>query len=904
MNEIEKTTTFLQDIASLPVALQKEAIDKKIADLVSQQLRLKQSASPSGVAVPDTSLLHRPQEPTDLHFIETLLQTLRTKRAELETIPTKEELADLFHQAMHQPLKENKDKDLLHFFKQCCRYPNLGDIQEILQSDPNFAINAPLHIQFSAKDTPPIIVSKFGIDTFVTIAVAQKDSQLLRLLHTLGADINSMINFYKTPFIIAATNHDAKMIQLLKQMGADINGLSHKCRTPFTLAVTRKDREMMQLLKDAGSNINGVDGDGYTPLTFAINYNDPELIQWLLELGADVNGIDGRGQTPLTYAVSSNNPEMVRSLKALGANINSVDAHGLTLLDVAINKNDLQMVKTVIDLGTDINVFDRKKNALYLAILAKNQPLIEFLQKECHADPKIANQLIDCNHTALLTGLYGKVAIKDTHGQNQFFELEGGDEAFATQHLLQTVTSFFSSPILTQEELPNEAREHIQTILHQTYQISNEPEHCSNEDIVATIHRGETVAISSGWEDHTISIVFSDNKIFICNRGRGRKKHAIMAYQCPSTNITSEFIAEIRNTNLANAREFVATCQQHGVLGTKLSKDCFNMRMQKVGNCSWANTKPIVQVLLYLELKKLKPTLPSSELRKEAYRIYKLWSAQVRMEATRKYALSPIENIIPEMLTKLIEKTVSSRSLTQAQKEELLTLLQQRIKEKTDLLEQAGEHFPDTEEIKAIKAAEEAHDMASLRKLLSHAYYRHNTLLVQRILSAYRLSDLPYLHAIAMKIATDTYTPPPLEDLQRLQKKDTTHQLSALLTLAIQNKDPLMVLILHKLGVNIRSMNEYGRSALSSAVLEEDQDMVQTLIELGAGSNDIDEHGQTPLTVAALTQNLKMIQLLYNLGADINMVDEEGRSALTLAQEFQNEEMIQLLTKLGAKAHQ
>ena len=884
MDEIQNADHFLQDIQSLSPETQKEAIDKKISDLVRQQLRLSQSSSPSTVPVPDTSPLHTPQEPSNTHFIEIILQTLRTKRSELEHIPTREELESLFHAAMNQPTKTEQSKALVNFFKACLPFKHIEILKEILRTESNFKIDELLPIFVPPRDPAAIIDSETTGETLLTIAVRQHNLEMVQLLTALGATPEAMSPLTFSPLMLAIGNKDRTIVQTLLASGANINkgdvgklspltlAVENRDRemvqilleshvrpraninqvdtfgwTPLTKAIRNKDQEMMQMLLESHAkppaNIDQVDGNQWTPLTLAIMIKDQEMVQKLKELGADVNKVDSHGCTPLTLAVLQHNQEMVEKLKELGADINKVDDHGYTPLTRAVLTRDQEMVEKLKELGADINKVDTRgatpltravlnkdldmvrtlvtlrvaintidPNPLHVAMLQKNQPMIEFLENECHADPRIAHQLIDNKHTALLTGLYGRVAIKDSHGQEHTISLEGGYAQFRTQRLVETVDSFFSSPNFSPEELTQKAREHIKSIVHQTDQICDDQENGPNDEIVNQIHQGETVAISSGWKGHGISIVFSDNKIFICNRGEGSKEHAIMAYQCPSTVITKELITKLREQNCPNAQAFDAILQQHGVLGPALPEDCFDMRLQKVGNCSWANTKPIVQVLLYLELKKLKPTLSAQKLHEESHTIYKLWSAQVRMEATRNYLLFPLEGIVPEMLTKLVEKTVSCRSLTQEQKEELLILLRQKIEEKTKSLEEAGKDVPDTEEIKAIKAAEETHNMASLQGLLLDAHYRHNTLLVQRILEAYRPEDLPRLHAIAMIIAQANNSTPMLKGLERFQYSKTIQkkkeELSALLSLVIENKDSLMGLILEKLSADLNKIDE------------------------------------------------------------------------------------------------
>lgn len=797
--------TFFQSLTALPHEAQKEKLDKKIADLTSQRLLLQTTPThTAAIAVPTTTQRHEHEVLNTPEFIEKALHALKNKRAELESIPTKEELEELFHTAMNLPSEVEQDRALVHFFKTCCRFPDKEIIKEILRSNPNFRIDDSRHLTFDPEHTPPLVEVPNVRFSLLTLAVEMKDRDLITLLRDLGANIEAIDGGGKTPLSLAIIKKDPQMVQFLHSLGVDINRRNISgwtCLTstilffpdikmikillelgadvhqkdmyggtPLMCAKRLGNQEIVQLLESKGATMDHIYPDGHTLLTQAVSEKNYESIPYLIDLGANINGIDGNGFTPLTWAVEQNDESMARTLIDLKANIDGVNENGCTPLTWAVNKNDQKMVRALLTLGANVNLIDSSGfNPLSVATFMGDQPMIDMLKREYHADQTLARQVFDIKTTASLTGLYGIVSFKDVHGQDHSIKLERIFNRFATHHLSQTVSSFLDSSTPSQEDLSLETRTRIKTILDQTDRSINSPESITTQEIVTQIQHGETVAVISGWTDHTISIIFGDNKIFICNRDEGSQKHAIMAYECPPTCISEEFINKIRSARSKNPQEFEQLIRQQ--LGTEIPipDECFDMRWQKVGNCSWANTKAIFPVLLYLELKKLNPQIPPQELHKRAHQIYKLWSSQVRIEATKKYAESPIDELVPEMLTKLREKTISSRYLTQEQKKELLDLLQHKIEEKTALLARSGQSFPDTTEIKQIKESLQTHDTNMLYQLVTEAIRRNNKVLVQKIAAECDINVFLQLHPTLLQFARESNDP---EMIQFLEKRE------------------------------------------------------------------------------------------------------------------------------------
>lgn len=595
--------------------------------------------------------------------------------------------------------------------------------------------------------------------TPLTLAVQNRNLEMVKLLAELHVDLNRPDMNGWTPLTKAVKNINFEMVKLLVELGVDKYCLYPNGSTVLTDAVRNKDRVMVQFLAGIEFDLNRPDKNGMTPFSMAFVTKNREMVQTLYRMGLDMNLDDGHMMTfiaralvdkdremiallreyspvlisneknvvvAITYAAIEKNRELLQLLRELGFDSNKIGVQGMTPLTNTIKRKQIGEVRFLLENGADVNKIDSQHSPLCLARLLRSQPIEDLLLGCPGIHHQEADQLFLVNTTAVVTGLYGKVSFEDQEGQEHTIELEGGIKEFATAHLFQTISSFFSSGSVSDAELSRQAKERITTALDFTQQIQTNFDSVPVQDLVAKIREGKAVAFCSGWTAHSISIVFSDNKMFVCNRGNGLKEHAVMAYQLNPDLLTEECIIKLKNCQYANAEEFEKFLHEQPAIGASIREECLDMKWQKVGNCTWANTKAILFVLLYLELKKERPMASLGELQMEARRMYKAWSAHVRFDATKRYVESPIEQIVPAMLTKLREKTASYGSFTPEQRTYLIDLLDRRIEGKTKFLAQAGRTFPDTEEIKAMKEAVAACDLPAMRQLAFDAYKRNN----------------------------------------------------------------------------------------------------------------------------------------------------------------------------------
>lgn len=174
------------------------------------------------------------------------------------------------------------------------------------------------------------------------------DGATMRLLVSLGADVNAADNSGWTPIMLAAWRPNKDAVEALLDAGAELpvvgregaqilndaaggglerlfdallaRGASVDTTGPLLhSAAGGGSRRIVESLFDSGFDVNKKDKFGWMPLHIAAEQGHREIISFLLARGADIDARNMLGQTPYNIAQERDDPALMSYLASAGA---------------------------------------------------------------------------------------------------------------------------------------------------------------------------------------------------------------------------------------------------------------------------------------------------------------------------------------------------------------------------------------------------------------------------------------------------------------------------------------------------------------------------------------------------------------------------------------------------------
>lgn len=287
-----------------------------------------------------------------------------------------------------------------------CKYGFLECAEYLLKCDPE------LKDAQNNQGLTPLVKAVFRFENAYRYEHAFRFSYMKTIKHLIEnhANVNLCPASGITPLHIAAGKGDADLLRLLRSGGANVNSICSKGFSPLLTALcrTRVHTESIKLLLDSGADVNVCTVAGRTALHLAVSKSDDRSVQHLLDAGADPNYQDNYSKTPLWIAVHENNIKIVPMLINFGGNVNHFTLPSReSLLALAIQKQFEKMARLLVANGADVNAESALgATPLHRAVEVQSVAMVKLLLlQNCHLDEESNSLRILCPQTPLQLAL-------------------------------------------------------------------------------------------------------------------------------------------------------------------------------------------------------------------------------------------------------------------------------------------------------------------------------------------------------------------------------------------------------------------------------------------------------------------------------------------------------------------
>ncbi|XP_065845194.1 putative ankyrin repeat protein RF_0381 isoform X2 [Oscarella lobularis] len=186
---------------------------------------------------------------------------------------------------------------------------------------------------------------------------------MAKFLISVGADIEALNKFGRTPFLEAAFSGAEGLLNVLIEKGCNIHAKDENGDGALVCASQNGHLKIGMRLIGLGLDVNEANPNEVTSLHWSCLFNHVEMAKFLISAGADIEALNKWGRTPFLEAAYSGAEGTLNVLIEKGCNIHAKSAQtGEGALGLASQKGHLKIGKRLVGLGLDVNEANRQGN--------------------------------------------------------------------------------------------------------------------------------------------------------------------------------------------------------------------------------------------------------------------------------------------------------------------------------------------------------------------------------------------------------------------------------------------------------------------------------------------------------------------------------------------------------------
>lgn len=211
-------------------------------------------------------------------------------------------------------------------------------------------------------------------------AAAQGDQPALEKELANGKPVDCANTVGQSLLQLAAGSRHAELVRMLLSRNADVNSRDCFGRTALHLCAVEGADEMTALLLSSGARLLS-DAKGSSPLHRAVEWGRTSMVeQFAKDTAADINAPDGLGRSPLQLAARYGKLKTATTLIRLGASVKDADPEGTTPLHEACRSSRVTVAKLLLEHCADVLAGDKQgRSPLHLAVVTRRPGMVEAL---------------------------------------------------------------------------------------------------------------------------------------------------------------------------------------------------------------------------------------------------------------------------------------------------------------------------------------------------------------------------------------------------------------------------------------------------------------------------------------------------------------------------------------------
>ncbi len=446
------------------------------------------------------------------------------------------------------------------------------------------------------------LVGDYG--TPLSGALIQKNYEIAKVLIEAGGDVNKMDRCGYSPLNNGIRSGNEEIaIALIEAKNTNLNQIDIYGINAVYAAVQAGNLKIVKLLIRKNADFNKPDNHGKTPLYVAAKNGKWEIIIYLISLGADVNKGDQFGKTPIYIATESNSLTIVKLLIAEGADVDKAYNDGTTSLSIAVAGRSLAIVKVLLAAGADAS---KAVKALRILKEGRTQGHKEILQLFMKQYPDLKLQIQEERHRLAVSHAFhirGMTTLSKIHSEkiskNIDLKLEGAYGAPGWFRLMSKNFHFFK------QAYPHLLSDERASLLIDTLNFAAEIPMQNSTSISKRMEAGLPIIVTTGYENHLVTILIWNDQIVICNRG-GASRRPMEIFRFSTGVINAEAIIKImkiKNLSKKFYENFLNFLVPPDFKQNDLDyilQFATTLPSQVVGNCSWVSAITAVFAMMLI----------------------------------------------------------------------------------------------------------------------------------------------------------------------------------------------------------------------------------------------------------------------------------------------------------------